>query len=179
MRRREFITLLGGAATTWPLAAAAQQPGLIARIGILWAGASAPAPPRLESFREGLRELGFIDGQNAAIELRYSEKGSQELPHLAADLVRTKVDVILSNGDFAPRVAQQATKMIPIVALCDDILGAGIVTSLSRPGGNTTGLTILAPELSAKRLELLKPARSRSRPAWSPQSPPPTTGAAR
>jgi putative ABC transport system substrate-binding protein len=103
-----------------------------------------------------LRELGFIAGQNAAIELRYPEKGAQQLPHLAAELVRMNVNVILSNGDVAPRVAQQATATIPIVALCDDILGAGIVTSLSRPGGNTTGLTILAPELSAKRLELLK-----------------------
>jgi putative tryptophan/tyrosine transport system substrate-binding protein len=171
MRRREFITLLGGAGAAWPFHARAQQSGLIARIGILWPGAAAPAPPRLESFREGLRELGFIDGQNAAIELRYSEKGPQELPHLAADLVRAKVDVILSNGDFAPQVAQQATQTIPIVALCDDILGAGIVTSLSRPGGNTTGLTILAPELSAKRLELLKeivPRLSRVTALWDP-----------
>jgi putative ABC transport system substrate-binding protein len=170
MLRREFIGLLGGAAA-WPLAARAQQPGGIPRIGILWPGTSAPAPPRLESFRQGLRELGFIDGQNAAIELRYSEKGVQQLPHLAAELVRMNVNVILSNGDFAPRVAQQATTTIPIVALCDDILGAGIVTSLSRPGGNTTGLTILAPELSAKRLELLKeivPGLSRIAALWDP-----------
>jgi ABC-type uncharacterized transport system substrate-binding protein len=171
LRRREFITLLGGAAA-WPVASArAQQAGGIPRIGILWPGASAPAPPRLESFRQGLRELGFIDGQNAAIELRYPEKGAQQLPHLAAELVRMNVNVILSNGDVAPRVAQQATTTIPIVALCDDILGAGIVTSLSRPGGNTTGLTILAPELSAKRLELLKeivPGLSRVTALWDP-----------
>jgi putative ABC transport system substrate-binding protein len=118
-----------------------------------------------------LRELGFIAGQNAAIELRYPEKGAQQLPHLAAELVRMNVNVILSNGDVAPRVAQQATATIPIVALCDDILGAGIVTSLSRPGGNTTGLTILAPELSAKRLELLKeivPGLSRVTALWDP-----------
>jgi putative ABC transport system substrate-binding protein len=171
MRRRDFITLLGGAAAAWPMAAGGQQPGGIPRIGILWPGVSAPAPPRLESFRQGLRELGFIDGQNAAIELRYAEEGPQQLPYLAAELVRMNVNVILSNGDLAPRVAQQATKSIPIVALCDDILGAGIVTSLSRPGGNTTGLTILSPELSTKRLELLKeivPGLSRVTALWDP-----------
>jgi putative tryptophan/tyrosine transport system substrate-binding protein len=82
LRRREFFALLGGAAAVWPIAAWAQLPGGIPRIGILWPGASAPAPPRLESFRQGLRELGFIDGQNAAIELRYPEKGAQQLPTL-------------------------------------------------------------------------------------------------
>jgi putative ABC transport system substrate-binding protein len=170
MRRREFLGVLGGAAT-WPVVARSQQPGDIPRIGILWPGTSAPAPPRLEAFRQGLRELGFIDGQSAVIELRFSEKGAQELPHLAAELVRMNVNVILSNGDFAPRIAQQATTTIPIVALSDDILGAGIVTSLSRPGGNTTGVTILAPELSAKRLELLKeivPGLSRVTALWDP-----------
>ena len=171
MKRRQFITLFGGAAAAWPLAARAQRPGGSPRIGILWAGASAPAPPRLESFRQGLQELGFIDGQNVAIELRYSERDPQELLQLAAELVRMNVNVILSNGDYAPRVAQQATKTIPIVALCDDILGAEIVNSLSRPGGNTTGLSILSPELSAKRLELLKeivPGLSRVAALWDP-----------
>jgi putative ABC transport system substrate-binding protein len=110
----------------------------------------------MESFRQGLRDLGFIDGQNVVIELRYAQGGLQELPELAADLVRLKVDIIQSFGDLAPRVAQQATATIPIVAISDDILGAGLVKSLSRPGGNMTGLTILSPELSVKRLELLR-----------------------
>jgi putative ABC transport system substrate-binding protein len=170
MNRRAFITLLGGA-VVWPLEARAQQVGSIPRIGILWPGASLPAPPRMESFRQGLRELGFIDGQNVAIELRYAQGGLHQLPDLAAELVRLKVDVIQASGDLAPRVAQQATTTIPIVAMSDDILGAGLVTSLSRPGGNTTGLTILSPELSAKRLELLKeivPGLSRVTALWDP-----------
>jgi putative ABC transport system substrate-binding protein len=109
----------------------------------------------MESFTQALRQLGFIEGHNVEIELRYAQRGQQQLPELAAELVRQKVDVILASGDLAPRVAQQATTTIPIVAFSDDILGAGLVTSLSRPGGNTTGLTIMSPELSAKRLELL------------------------
>ena len=125
----------------------------------------------MESFRQGLRELGLIDGQNVVIELRYAQGGLQQLPELAAELVRLKVDVIQASGDLAPRVAQQATTTIPIVAMSDDILGAGLIASLSRPGGNITGLTILSPELSAKRLELLKeivPGLSRVTALWDP-----------
>ena len=175
MGRREFVALLGGAAATWPLAARAQQSGNSATIGLLWPGDAPPASPRMESFRQGLRALGFVDGQNVAIELRYAQRGPQQLPELAAELVRLKVDVIFASGDFAPKVAQQATETIPIVAISDDILGARIVASLSRPGGNTTGLTILSPELSAKRLEVLRdiiPALSRVTALWDP-----TTGA--
>ena len=171
MRRREFITLLGAVVAAWPLAARAQQAVSISRIGILWPGASLPAPPRMESFRQGLRELGYVDGQNVVIELRYAQGGLQQLPELAAELVRLKVDVIQASGDLAPRVAQQATTTIPIVAMSDDILGAGLIASLSRPGGNTTGLTILSPELSVKRLELLKelvPRLSRVTALWDP-----------
>jgi len=174
MKRRQFITLLGGAAA-WPLAARAQQVESTPRIGLLWPGDAPPASPRMESFRQGLRALGFVDGQNVAIELRYAQRGPQQLPELAAELVRLKVDVIFASGDFAPKVAQQATETIPIVAISDDILGARIVASLSRPGGNTTGLTILSPELSAKRLEVLRdiiPALSRVTALWDP-----TTGA--
>jgi putative ABC transport system substrate-binding protein len=157
MKRREFITLLGGAAVAaWPQAAHAQQAGSIPRIGVLWPGDAPPVSPRMESFRQGLRASGFVDGQNIAIELRYAQRGPQELPELAAELVRLKVDVIFASGDLAPKVAQQATETIPIVAIGDDILGAGLIASLSRPGGNTTGLTILSPELSAKRLEVLR-----------------------
>ena len=177
MRRREFILLLGSMPTAWPLCAAAQQePASVPRVGLLWPGASAPASPRMESFRRGLREQGYVDGRNVIIELRYAQKGLQQLPDLAADFARMKVDVIWAAGDFAPKVAQQATQMIPIVCIADDVLGAGIVTNLSRPGGNTTGLTILAQGLSTKRLELLKkifPGLSRVAAFWDP-----TTGTA-
>jgi putative ABC transport system substrate-binding protein len=175
MKRREFITLLGGAASAWPLAARAQQGGSTIRVGLLWPGDAPPVSPRMESFRQGLRALGFVDGQNIAIELRYAQRGPQQLPELAAELISLKVDAILAPGDLAPKVAQQATETIPIVAGGDDILGAGIVASLSRPGGNTTGLTILSPELSAKRLEILRdiiPGLSRVAALWDP-----TTGA--
>jgi len=175
MKRREFITLLGGAAAAWPVAAHAQQAGSIPRIGVLWPGDAPPVSPRMESFRQGLRASGFVDGQNIAIELRYAQRGPPQLPELAAELVRLKVDVIFASGDLAPKVAQQATETIPIVVIGDDILGAGLIASLSRPGGNTTGLTILSPELSAKRLEVLRdiiPGLSRVTALWDP-----TTGA--
>ena len=107
IKRREFISLLGGAAA-WPLAARAQQVESTPRIGLLWPGDAPPASPRMESFRHGLRALGFVDGQNVAIELRYAQRGPQQLPELAAELVRLKVDVISAHGDFAPKVAQQA-----------------------------------------------------------------------
>jgi len=173
MRRRKFIALLGGAAAAsslWSLTARAQQPATPV-IGILWPGASPPPPPRMESFHEGLRQFGFIEGQNFAIVLRYAQSGLKQLPELAAELVRMKVDVIASFGDLAPRIVQQATGTIPIVAIGDDLLGAGLVGSLSRPGGNTTGLTILSPELSAKRLEVLReivPGISRVAALWDP-----------
>jgi putative tryptophan/tyrosine transport system substrate-binding protein len=172
LTRREFLTVLGGAATTWPIIARAQQTAAnVARIGVLWPGASAPAPPRMESFRRGLRQQGYVDGRNIVIELRYAQGGPQQLPDLAAELVRMNVDVICAAGDLAPKIAQQMTGTIPIVAITDDILGAGLVTTLSRPGGNITGLTILSPELSAKRLELLKsmfPGVSRVAALWDP-----------
>ena len=109
----------------------------------------------MESFRLALRQLGFVEGQNLTIQLRYAEKGPQQLPELAAELVSAKVDVIAAFGDFAPKVAHEATNQIPIVAISDDILGTGLINSLARPGGNVTGLTIMSPELSAKRLEFL------------------------
>ena len=170
MRRREFIAVLGGAAA-WPLAARAQQSTRVSKIGVLWPGVTFPPPPRMEAFRGALRQLGYIEGQNVAIELRYAEGGLQQLPNLAAELVRLKVDVIAAFGDLAPKVAQQATGTIPIVSIGDDIFGAGLITGLSQPGGNTTGLTILSPELSAKRLELLQeivPRMSRVAAFWDP-----------
>jgi putative tryptophan/tyrosine transport system substrate-binding protein len=170
MRRRAFISLLGGAAA-WPFAARAQQAGNTARIGVLWPGDAPPLSPRMESFRQGLHASGLVDGQNVGIELRYG--APQQLPELAAELVRLKVDVIFASGDLAPRVARNATEAIPIVAMGDDFLGAGVIASLSRPGRNTTGLTILSPELSAKRLEVLGdiiPGLSRVTALWDPTS---------
>src|SRR5262245_16442220 len=171
MRRREFIGLLCASVLVWPADAWTQN--RVRKVGILWPGASAPASPRLESFREGLREAGFIEGQNLVVELRYSRRGPQYLPELAAELVRLNVEVIQASGDNAPRIAQQATGNIPILAFTDDILGAGLVSSLSRPDGNITGLTILAPELSAKRLEVLSeivPGLTRVAALWDPTS---------
>jgi putative ABC transport system substrate-binding protein len=174
MRRREFLSTLGVGLAAWPLAAHAQQSAAPV-IGVLWPGASPPEPPRMESLRQALRQLGFVEGQNISIELRYARAGLQQLPELAAELVRMKVDVLIAFGDLTPRIVQQATPTIPIVAISDDIVGAGLVTSLSRPGANTTGLTIMSPELSAKRLEVLRemvPGMSRVVALWDP-----TTGA--
>ena len=154
LKRREFITALSGA-VSWPLVARAQQPARRS-IGVLWPASAPPPPPRMESFRLALKQLGFVEGQNLTIELRYAEKGPQQLPDLAAELVRAKVDVIAAFGDVVPRVAHDATSKIPIVAISDDILGTGLIDSLARPGRNVTGLTIMSPELSAKRLELLQ-----------------------
>ena len=177
MRRREFITLLGGATAMWPFIADAQQQGeSVPKIGVLWPGAAPPASPRMESFRLALRQSGYVEGRNVAIELRYAEGGVRQLPELAAELVRLKVNVITAFGDLAPKIAQQATATIPIVAISDDIVGAGLVASLSRPGGNITGFTLLAPELSSKRLGLLQefvPGISRVGALWDP-----TTGKA-
>ena len=156
MKRRKFITLLGGAAA-WPIAAARAQHPAMLRIGVLWPGASPPAPPRMKSTSRRLyANWVSFEGRNVAIDLRYAQEGMQQLPELAAELVRMKVDVITAFGDLTPKIARQATETIPIVAISDDIVGAGLVTSLPRPGGNITGLTIMSPELSAKRLEVLK-----------------------
>ena len=175
MRRRDFITLLGAVAGSWPSAVCAQQGANPSKIGVLWPGGSVPPSPRMESFREGLRRSGYVEGQNVTIELRYAEAGLKQLPDLANDLIRAKVDVIATFGDLATKTAQQVTKVIPIVTLTDDALGAGLIGSLSRPGGNTTGITILAPELGAKRLELLSrmvPGLSRVACLWDPTTGP-------
>lgn len=175
MRRREFLGLLGGAPAARALTARAQQTATVPTIGFLWPGARAPDSPRLESFRRGLRQQGYVDGRNVTIELRYAQRGPQQLAELAAELVGLKVDVICAIGDLAPKIAQQAAATTPIVAITDDMIGAKLVTSLSRPEANITGVTILAPELSAKRIEVLKnilPGLSRVAAFWDP-----TTGA--
>jgi putative ABC transport system substrate-binding protein len=154
LKRREFITLLGGAAA-WPLAAHAQhQPGRYT-IGYFSAGPTSP-PELWSAFVEALRRLGLVEGANITFERRYAENRLDRLPELAAELVRLNVDVIVTVGTLAPLAAKQATTTIPIMLNAGDPLGSGLVTSLARPGGNVTGMSLMAPDLGAKRLELLK-----------------------
>ena len=155
MRRRQFITLLGGAAA-WPLAARAQQGAKVFRIGFLFYGSSGPSP-ELDAFRRGLREFGYIEGQNIAIEYRFASGQVERLPDLAAELVRLKPDVIVAPATPASLAAKQATGTIPIVfAGVADAVGAGLIANLARPDGNVTGLTSISAELGGKRLELVK-----------------------
>ena len=141
------------------LPAAAQQPKKVARIGYLTAGSlsSSTTSARIEAFRQGLQELGYMEGKNIIIEYRYAEGKLDRVPALAVELVRLKVDVIVTGGPIPTRSAKAATVTVPIVMTQDtDPVGNGFVASLARPGGNITGLSTLAPELSGKRLELLK-----------------------
>jgi putative ABC transport system substrate-binding protein len=159
MRRREFITLLGGAAT-WPLSARAQQPAAkIFRIGYLGLTTADSLPKRPEAFRAGLRDLGYQEGRDFVIEYRWADNNYDRLPTLLADLVRLNVDVIVTHGTPGSLAAKKATTKIPVVfAVVGDALGSGIVSSLARPEANVTGSTYFNPELAAKRLELLKEA---------------------
>jgi len=125
-----------------PPAAAAQPPGKVARVGVLYPGGSKPLSPRMEAFRRGLREHGYAEGTNVAIDIRYAEGRTERLPELAAELVRLNANVISPTGDLATRAVQQATAAIPIVALTDDLVGAGLVASHAHPGGSTTGVSI-------------------------------------
>jgi putative ABC transport system substrate-binding protein len=135
----------------------AQQPTKIPRIGYLGLGSTSTSPGRIEAFRQGLRELGYVEGKNIVIDYRYSGEKIDRLPALAAEVVRLKVEVLVTAGASATRAAKEATSTIPIVMAQDsDPVGNGFVASLARPGGNITGLSTLAPELSGKRLELLK-----------------------
>jgi len=135
----------------------AQQPAKVPRIGYLTGGAPAALSARINAFREGLRDLGYAEGKNIIIEWRYAEGKPERLPALAAELVRLKVDAIVTGGEAATRPAREATSTIPIVMTQDaDPVGTGFVTSLARPGGNITGMSRIAPELSGKRLEILK-----------------------
>jgi len=135
----------------------AQQPGKVPRIGYLTGVSLSADSPRFEGFRQGLRELGYVEGKNIIIEYRYADGKFDRLPALAAELVRLKVDIIVSAGATATRAAKEATVTIPIVMAQDpDPVGSGFVASLARPGGNITGLSSLTADLSGKRLELLK-----------------------
>jgi putative ABC transport system substrate-binding protein len=149
--RREFITLLGGAAVTWPLAARAQEPGRIYRLGGL-TNIPRTAPHFVALFDE-LRRAGFVEGRNLVV-AGWTFRAEQ-FPEMAAELVKAKVDVIVCAGNVAIRTTQKATTTIPIMAITDDMVGSGLVHSLARPDGNTTGVSILASELDVKRLEIL------------------------
>jgi putative tryptophan/tyrosine transport system substrate-binding protein len=178
VRRRDFIKAIAASATAWPLPARAQQVGgKIHRIGMI--SPSAPLStwresPFLRAFLAGLRDLGYEEGRNIAIEFRSAEENWERLPDIAAELVGLKVDVLVSNVCGATlNAAMRATNTIPIVvgACNDDMVETGIIASLAHPGGNVTGLSKMTPELTAKRLELLKemvPKASRVAVLWDP-----------
>jgi putative tryptophan/tyrosine transport system substrate-binding protein len=174
MQRREFITLLGGAAATWPHAARAQQPaGRVYRVGYLLIGSREQQLHFIKAFEEGLRTLGYRVGENVVIEYRFADGEMERLPALAAELVRLGVDVIVTGNTPNTVAAMKATTTIPIVMTNSiDPVGAGLVASLARPGGNVTGFTADAgDEIYSKRLELLKetlPNLSRVGILWNP-----------
>ena len=153
LRRRQFIALLGGAATAWPLAARAQQPARVPRIGII------DDAPMWHSFRRALRELGYVEGQSVNYEYRYSEGVPDRLATVVGELVRRPVDLIAAYGTPPTEAAKTATTTIPIVMVgVGDPVRAGLVASLARPGSNITGNTVLSPDLGGKRLQLLREA---------------------
>jgi ABC-type uncharacterized transport system substrate-binding protein len=157
MKRREFITLLGGAAAAWPLAAHAQQASKLPTIGFLGATTPSAGGQLLAAFVQRLRELGWIEGRNVAIESRWAEGRGERFAEIAAEFVRLKVDVILTHNTPPALAAKQATSIIPIVfATGGDPVGTGVVASLARPGGNVTGLSSQNKETAGKRIELLR-----------------------
>jgi ABC-type uncharacterized transport system substrate-binding protein len=173
MKRREFITLFGGAAATWPLAARAQQP-VMPVVGLLSPLAPGSSEHLLHAFRRGLAESGRVEGQNVAIDYRLAS-GNARLPELAADLARRQVSVIAASGSVAAVASKTATQTIPIVFIAaEDPVKLGLITSLARPGGNATGLNFFTAEVNAKRLGLLRellPATRRVAMLMNPTNP--------
>jgi len=166
--RRELLAALGGAAAAWPLAARAQQGRKIPRIGVLW-----PNPPAMFDFmRQGLKDFGYVEGQNIVFEFRWAEGKLDQLPEMATELVRLQVDVIVTLAPQATLAAKQATQSIPIVFVAmGDPVASGVVPSLARPGANVTGTTRMISEMSAKHVELRKeavPSLSKLAVLWNP-----------
>jgi ABC-type uncharacterized transport system substrate-binding protein len=170
MKRREFITILGAAAA-WPLAARAQQPERMRRIGVLTMAAT-PDSPLFRAFREELRKLGHIEGRTVSLEFRSGEGDPIRVANLAAELAQSSVQMIVTDGTVTARAAKDATSTIPIVmATVGDPIASGLVSSLARPGGNLTGFTLFTLDLSGKRLELLReafPSAVRIGVLWNP-----------
>ena len=154
VRRRQFMTLLGGAAT-WPIAAKGQQLDRMRLVGVLLLG-NADAEFFLTELREGLRKSGYVEGRNVRFEVRSADGKLDRLPRLAAELVALQVDVIVAHFTLCALAAKQATREIPIVFLAGDAVGSGLVASLTRPGGNLTGMSAMAAELQGKCVELLR-----------------------
>ena len=153
MRRRDFVTVLGGAAMAWPVATRAQQAGRLPTIGFLGADASAFSL-WTAAFVARLRELGWIENRNIAIEYRWSEGRTERYAEIAAEFVRSKVDVIVTVGSAVPTVVQVTTAIPIVFAVAIDPVGSGLVASLAKPGGNVTGLSLQAAHLAGKRIEL-------------------------
>jgi putative tryptophan/tyrosine transport system substrate-binding protein len=154
MQRREFITLLAGVVASWPHAVGAQQTGKLPRLGFLTAGRDSPGLPAL---LDGLHQLGWTEGKTIIVDYRYAENRNDRLAELAAQLVHLNVDIIVAAGTLAPLAAKRATASIPIVMTsAGDPLGTKLVSGLARPGGNVTGLSLMSPDISGKRLELIE-----------------------
>ena len=172
MRRRDFLTVPGVAAAGAPLTAASQDPRKMPRIGFLGNSTAILEANLVGPFREGLRDLGYVDGRNIVIEYRWAEGSYERFPSLIAELLAMKVDVIVTAGTPAALAVKKATASVPLVMVAvGDPVGTGLVGSLGRPGGNATGLTSIAPELEGKRLELLRevlPKISRVAVLWNP-----------
>ena len=165
MKRREFITLLGGGAAAWPVAARAEQPAMPV-IGLLNSTSPDGFTERLRKFSQGLKEQGFVEGENVAIVYRFANNQADRLPELAADLVRRKVAVIATGGPLATFAAQAATATIPITfVVADDPVRLGLAASLSRPGSNMTGINVFNAEVAAKPLGIFGAPASRAPPA--------------
>jgi len=173
MKRREFIGALGGAAL-WPVAARAQSAGTLHRIGYLSGPAGSAQARLVQAFRDGLGDFGYVEGKSIAIKWRLARR-NEELPSLANELIQLKVEAVVATGGPAIRAVKQLTDSIPIVmAFSGDPVGTGLIASLGRPGGNLTGLSLMSPDLSGKRLEILKEALPRIRRVatlWNPDDP--------